>query len=164
MMLPLSLAWCSLTTRCSSPSTQYLLDQSIMEQTQRVPSPLSHCPFCRAAPALAPSADVCKVWGLSYSSGFAELELQRRVCRLCRATFLGCWAFPHGGMDRPRLASHPDMSPWFFFRERFHAGSFVAPFRLPALHDSFLLVPARFLLGAGENGARYVPGQTLEPE
>ena len=97
-----------------------------------VSSPLRHCPLCTAGSALQPQGDTPAVWGLSYSTGFVRLRAQRLRCPSCRAWFLGCWAYPHGGQSRVVIACHPTACSWFFFRERLHADSFVA------LHTEYL--------------------------
>ena len=97
-----------------------------------VSSPLRHCPLCTAGSALQPQGDTPAVWGLSYATGFVRLRAQRLRCPSCRAWFLGCWAYPHGGQSRVVIACHPTACSWFFFRERLHADSFVA------LHTEYL--------------------------
>eukprot|EP00435_Cladocopium_sp_Y103_P036672 s2437_g9.t1 len=103
-----------------------------------VSSPLRHCPLCVAASSLQPHGDATYLWGLSYAMGFCRLQVRRLRCPSCRAWFLGCWAFPHGGQSRVVIACNPDTCTWFFFRERLHADSFVA------LHADYL----RFMTAA----------------
>ena len=119
---------------------------------EHVGTPLASCPFCLGAPKLTSHPTSCHVWGLSYKSGFLSIRLQRKCCDVCSCTFLGCWAFAPAGQGRPRIACHPDLSPWFIFRERLHPGSFVAVHLeyLRFATFSFLFLRASFCLACSK--------------
>ena len=130
----------------------------------RVVSPVTHCPLCLNSPQLITEGSVCQVLGLSYATGFEKLGLQRRRCGGCRFSFLGCWAYPPGAQSRVKLACHPDASPWFLFRERIHAGSFVALHTdyLRFMTASFLFLRASFS-GLVKTVHAMFPGKPLNP-
>ena len=125
---------------------------------------LTHCPFCVPAAPLRADTTSSQVWGLSYSSGFQKLSVRRKRCDSCRALFLGCWAYSPGGHSRTRIACHPRESAWFFFRERIHAGSFVAMHvdYLRFMTTAFIFLRASFS-GLVKTVHAMFPGHRLNP-
>ena len=125
-------------------------------------TPLTTCPFCLDAPALQTAhGKTAEVWGLSYVEGLCKIKLHPCHCLQSNWSFLGCWAYPPANDARVRIACHPNDAAWFVFRERLHAGSFVALHReyLHFMTVAFLFLRASFS-GLAKTAAAMFP-QTM---